>query len=266
MPSRCASDDAVFAPRHRAACPSVDEDAWPRLEAAARALYDWNAKINVVSRKGLDPLTLIERHYPPSLALLAAPPLAHLPAKARASSTSARAAASRACRWRSAGPTSGSTSSIRAKKRRCSWRAPRPPIARTSRRRRARPGGFEGPALRPRAGPLRKGLPDFFETIAPLLSTEGSVLYIKGGDLEEAGAPLWIRGPSPITGRRRRHGQGRAALRRRGRGRDRGGGDDPTLCFLCNLTNRFEPEAPTTPRRDSQQRKHSISAGVARRR
>ena len=70
-----ASDDADwFAPRHRAACPSVDEDAWPRLEAAARVLYDWNAKINVVSRKGLDPLTLIERHYLPSLALLAAPP------------------------------------------------------------------------------------------------------------------------------------------------------------------------------------------------
>ena len=36
-----------------------------------------------------------------------------------------------------------------------------------------------------------KNLPDFFETISPLLSTEGSVLYIKGGDLEEGvGAPL----------------------------------------------------------------------------
>ena len=36
-----------------------------------------------------------------------------------------------------------------------------------------------------------KNLPDFFETISPLLSKEGSVLYIKGGDLEEGvGAPL----------------------------------------------------------------------------
>ena len=36
-----------------------------------------------------------------------------------------------------------------------------------------------------------KNLPDFFDTISPLLSKEGSVLYIKGGDLEEGvGAPL----------------------------------------------------------------------------
>ncbi len=36
-----------------------------------------------------------------------------------------------------------------------------------------------------------KNLPDFFETISPLLSTEGSVLYIKGGELEEGvSAPL----------------------------------------------------------------------------
>ena len=36
-----------------------------------------------------------------------------------------------------------------------------------------------------------KTLPDFFETISPLLSKEGSVLYIKGGDLEDGvGAPL----------------------------------------------------------------------------
>ena len=36
-----------------------------------------------------------------------------------------------------------------------------------------------------------KNLPDFFDTISPLLSKEGSVLYIKGGELEEGvGAPL----------------------------------------------------------------------------
>ena len=48
-----ASDDGDwFAPRHRAACPLVDDGAWPRLEAAARALYDWNAKINYTCNAG----------------------------------------------------------------------------------------------------------------------------------------------------------------------------------------------------------------------
>ena len=36
-----------------------------------------------------------------------------------------------------------------------------------------------------------KNLPDFFEAIAPLVSKNGSLLYIKGGDLEDGvGPPL----------------------------------------------------------------------------
>ena len=37
------------------------------------ALFAWNARVNVVSRKALDPAMLVERHYLPSLALLNVP-------------------------------------------------------------------------------------------------------------------------------------------------------------------------------------------------
>ena len=66
-------DEPWFTPFHRAQVPSLDDAAWARLEAAARCLLDWNSKINVVSRKGMDPPTLVERHYLPSLALLEVP-------------------------------------------------------------------------------------------------------------------------------------------------------------------------------------------------
>ena len=65
------ADDDWFTPAQRALLPCVDDDRWRRLEVAARTLYDWNAKVNVVSRKGLDPPTLVEKHYLPSLALFA---------------------------------------------------------------------------------------------------------------------------------------------------------------------------------------------------
>ena len=188
-----ASDDADwFAPRHRAACPSVDEDAWPRLEAAARVLYDWNAKINVVSRKGLDPLTLIERHYLPSLALLEAPPLAQLPEGARVVDVG------------TGGGYPGLPLAIcrpdlrfdlvdsRKKKidvvAACAEAANCENVDSIAGR---APADLKGRRYDLVLGRSVKNLPDFFETISPLLSTEGSVLYIKGGDLEDGvSAPL----------------------------------------------------------------------------
>ena len=68
-----ATDDDWFSPAQRAALPSVDASQWARLEAAARHLFDWNAKVNVVSRKDLDRRKLVELHYLPSLALLNVP-------------------------------------------------------------------------------------------------------------------------------------------------------------------------------------------------
>ena len=188
-----ASDDGDwFAPRHRAACPSVDEDAWPRLEAAARVLYDWNAKINVVSRKGLDPITLIERHYLPSLALLNAPPLQQLPEGARVVDVG------------TGGGFPGLPLAIcrpdlrfdlvdsRKKKidvvAACAEAANCENVKGVAGR---APADLKGRRYDLVLGRSVKNLPDFFETIAPLLSTEGSVLYIKGGDLEEGvSAPL----------------------------------------------------------------------------
>ncbi|KAH8048829.1 RNA methyltransferase [Aureococcus anophagefferens] len=65
-----ATGDDWFSPAQRAALPTVDASQWARLEAAARHLFDWNAKVNVVSRKDLDRRKLVELHYLPSLALL----------------------------------------------------------------------------------------------------------------------------------------------------------------------------------------------------
>ncbi|KAH8049627.1 hypothetical protein JL721_11664 [Aureococcus anophagefferens] len=48
-----ATGDDWFSPAQRAALPTVDASQWARLEAAARHLFDWNAKVNVVSRKDL---------------------------------------------------------------------------------------------------------------------------------------------------------------------------------------------------------------------
>ncbi|KAJ1460010.1 rRNA small subunit methyltransferase G-domain-containing protein [Pelagophyceae sp. CCMP2097] len=64
-----------FLDHHRARISGVDGPTWDRLEVAAKCLYDWNGKINVVSRKNLDAQTLIEKHYMPSLALLNVPGL-----------------------------------------------------------------------------------------------------------------------------------------------------------------------------------------------
>lgn len=69
------SDDGApwFSTAQRAALPAIGGDAWARLEVAARATFEWNAKVNVISRKDLDPATLVARHYLPSLALLNVP-------------------------------------------------------------------------------------------------------------------------------------------------------------------------------------------------
>lgn len=67
-PSRLYS--SLFSEEHRRLIPSVSEDAWNRLDEAARALMYWNDKINVISRKDFDATVLVERHYLPSLALL----------------------------------------------------------------------------------------------------------------------------------------------------------------------------------------------------
>ncbi|KAH8049922.1 RNA methyltransferase [Aureococcus anophagefferens] len=73
-----ATGDDWFSPAQRAALPTVDASQWARLEAAARHLFDWNAKVNVVSRKDLDRRKLVELHYLPSLALLNVPGFAGL--------------------------------------------------------------------------------------------------------------------------------------------------------------------------------------------
>ena len=187
-----ASDDGDwFAPRHRASCTFVDDGAWPRLEAAARALYDWNAKINVVSRKGLDPITLIERHYLPSLALLNAPPLQQLPEGARV------------CDVGTGGGFPGLPLAIcrpdlkfdlvDSRKKKidvvvaCAEAAHCENVKGVAGRAPADVKGTYDLVL----GRSVKNLPDFFDTISPLLSKGGSVLYIKGGDLEEGvSAPL----------------------------------------------------------------------------
>jgi len=186
-----AADDDWFVPSHRAACPFVDDGAWPRLEAAARALYDWNAKINVVSRKGLDPITLIERHYLPSLALLNAPPLQQLPAGARVVDVG------------TGGGFPGLPLAIcrpdlkfdlvDSRKKKidvvvaCAEAAHCENVRGVAGRAPADLKGTYDLVL----GRSVKNLPDFFDTISPLLATEGSVLYIKGGELEEGvSAPL----------------------------------------------------------------------------
>lgn len=66
-------DGCWFAPHQRAALPQIGASEWARLEAAARALLEWNGAVNVVSRKDLDAATLVARHYLPSLALLNVP-------------------------------------------------------------------------------------------------------------------------------------------------------------------------------------------------
>ena len=187
-----AADDDWFAPRHRASCTFVDDGAWPRLEAAARALYDWNAKINVVSRKGLDPITLVERHYLPSLALLAAPPLQQLPEGARVVDVG------------TGGGFPGLPLAIcrpdlkfdlvDSRKKKidvvvaCAEAAHCENVKGVAGR---APVDLQGRRYDLVLGRSVKNLPDFFDTISPLLSTEGSVLYIKGGELEEGvGAPL----------------------------------------------------------------------------
>ena len=59
-----------FSESQRRLIPSLDAATWRRLERAAAELLEWNAKINVISRKDLTASTLIERHYLPSLSLL----------------------------------------------------------------------------------------------------------------------------------------------------------------------------------------------------
>mmetsp|Transcript_4686 Transcript_4686/g.5796 ORF Transcript_4686/g.5796 Transcript_4686/m.5796 type:complete len:235 (-) Transcript_4686:1971-2675(-) len=53
----------------------IEESTWDRLEKSANTHFEWNAKINVISRKGFDQKTLVEKHYLPSLALLRMPGL-----------------------------------------------------------------------------------------------------------------------------------------------------------------------------------------------
>lgn len=65
-----------FLAEHRRLVPSLDADTWDRLEAAASCLLEWNAKINVVSRR-VDARGLVEHHYLPSLALLNLPSFRH---------------------------------------------------------------------------------------------------------------------------------------------------------------------------------------------
>ncbi|KAJ8613394.1 hypothetical protein CTAYLR_002232 [Chrysophaeum taylorii] len=65
----------VFTAAQKRLLPWIDVETWERLDAAARTLLEWNQRINVVSRKGLDATTLVERHYLPALALLGVPGL-----------------------------------------------------------------------------------------------------------------------------------------------------------------------------------------------
>ena len=190
-PAPPASDD-WFAPAHRAACPFVEPSAWPRLEAAARALYDWNAKINVVSRKGLDPLTLIERHYLPSLALLAAPPLAQLPPGSHVVDVGTGggfpglplAICRPDLRFDLVDSTKKTIDVVKA----CAEVAQCQNVDGIHGR---APADLKTKRYDLVLGRSVKNLPDFFEAIAPLVSKNGSLLYIKGGDLEDGvGPPL----------------------------------------------------------------------------
>jgi len=71
--SRSLSWKADFSP-FKASLPNVVASQWSELEALAAKLYEWNSKINLVSRQDVD--RLVENHIMPSLAVAKVRPFA----------------------------------------------------------------------------------------------------------------------------------------------------------------------------------------------
>ena len=71
--SRALSWRADFSP-FKASLPNVADSQWSELEALAAKLYEWNSKINLVSRQDVD--RLVENHIMPSLAVAKVRPFA----------------------------------------------------------------------------------------------------------------------------------------------------------------------------------------------
>ncbi|KAH8045603.1 hypothetical protein JL721_12577 [Aureococcus anophagefferens] len=212
-----ATGDDWFSPAQRAALPTVDASQWARLEAAARHLFDWNAKVNVVSRKDLtgassSSSTTCRRSrcstpgLPPRRAALAAdvgtgggfpglplaicrPELDFTLCDSRRKKVDVVASCADVAGCGNVAPVAGRAQDI---------------------------AGDHDLVL----GRSVKNLPDFFRTVAPALARgaparrRSGVLYIKGGDiadeLDELGGAVAPAATRAIEAARRRRRDGRA--------------------------------------------------------
>lgn len=188
-----------FLPDQRRLVPSLDAETWDRLEAAASCLLEWNAKINVVSRR-VDARALVEHHYLPSLALLNLPSFRHRFSEPLDVLDAGTGGGFPGLPLAVACPAVSFTlADARGKKLKVVDECARASAAANVRTVHARvPETFERESFDFVLGRAVTALPDFLRTVAPVLRRaadarapiENGVLYFKGGDFDSELASL----------------------------------------------------------------------------